>query len=74
MVGNKIADHWSIAFRLYSNYTFILDLTSGLIILRKDNCKARGVTFKLSDLVRLILKIWRSGGSLQNVGQLMNRV
>ena len=50
---------WSIACRRCSNYIFILDLTPGFNILRKDNCKTRRDTFKFWDLVRLILEIWR---------------
>ena len=44
--------------RCCSNYIFILDLTPGFNIMHKDNCKTRWETFKLEDLVRLILEIW----------------
>ena len=50
---------WSIADRRCSNYTFILDLTSGFKGLDKDNCWTGRETFKFWDLVRLILEIWR---------------
>ena len=45
--------------RCCSNYIFILHLTLGFNILRKDNCKPRWETFKFSDLVRLILDTLR---------------
>ena len=45
---------WSIACRHYSNYIFILDLTSGFNGLHKDNCKMRWQTLKFWDLMRLI--------------------
>ena len=50
---------WSIACRRCSNYIFILHLTLGFNILRKDNCRPRRETFKFWDLVRLILEILR---------------
>ena len=50
---------WSIAYRRRSNYIFILDLTPGFNILRKDNCKPRQETFNFWDLVHLILEILR---------------
>ena len=50
---------WSIACRRCSNYIFILHLTLGFNILRKDNCKPRRETVKFGDLVRLILEILR---------------
>ena len=37
---------WSIACRRCSNYIFILDLTPGFDILRKDNCKPWWETFR----------------------------
>ena len=40
-----------------SNYIFILDLTPGFIELGKDICNPRQETFKLGDLVPLILEI-----------------
>ena len=49
---------WSSADRPCSNYIFILDLTPGLNGLDKDTCTTRGETFKLLDLVRLILEVW----------------
>ena len=42
---------WSIACRHCSNYIFILHLTLGFNILRKDNCKPWRETFKFWDLV-----------------------
>ena len=50
---------WSIACRRCSNYIFILHLTPGFNILRKDNAKQKWETFEFSDLVRLILEILR---------------
>ena len=38
-------------------YIFILNLTPGFIELGKDNCKTRRATFKLGELVCLILDI-----------------
>ena len=54
---------WSIACRRYSNYIFILHLTLGFNILRKDNCKPRRETFNFWDLVHLILEILRHSPS-----------
>ena len=48
---------WSIACRRCSNYIFILHLTLGFSILRKDNCKPRRKTFKFWNLVRLIFTV-----------------
>ena len=48
---------WSIACRRCSNYIFMLYLTPGFNILRKDNCNPRQETFKFLDLVHLILEI-----------------
>ena len=42
-----------------SNYIFMLDLTHGFNRLYNDNCKTRQETFKVRDLVGLILKTWR---------------
>ena len=50
---------WSIACRRCSNYIFILHLTLGFNILRKDNCKPRRERFEFGDLVRLILEALR---------------
>ena len=50
-VGNRIVDH----SRRCSNYIFVLDLTAGFIGLGQDNCKTKRETFKLGNLVRLIL-------------------
>ena len=36
------------------NYIFILHLTHGFNILRKNNCKPKRETFQFQDLVRLI--------------------
>ena len=41
------------------NYVFILELTTDLNGLGKDNCKARRGTFKFWNLVCLILEVWR---------------
>ena len=49
---------WSIACQHCSNYIFILNLTHGFNRLGKDNCKTRQETFKIWDLLCLILKIW----------------
>ena len=49
----------NIASRRCSNYIFIIHLTLGFNILRKDNCMPRPGTFKIWDLVRLILEILR---------------
>ena len=48
---------WSIACRRCSNYIFILNLTPGFNGLSEDNCKRIQETFKLWDLVRLILEV-----------------
>ena len=45
--------------RMGSNYIFILDLTPGFNGLGKDKYKTRRYPFKLWDLIRLILEIWR---------------
>ena len=62
---------WSIACRRCSNYIFILQLTLGFKIFRKDNCKPSRETFEFCDLVRLILEILRYinlfPGSLQRL-------
>ena len=50
---------WSITCRRCSNYIFILHLTLGFNILRKDDWKPRRETFKFWDLVHLILEnLW----------------
>ena len=49
----------SIACRRCSNYIFILDLTRGFNGLGKGNCKTRQESFRLCDLVRIILEVWR---------------
>ena len=49
---------WSIACRRYSNYIFILYSTPGFNRLGKDKCKARWISFRFWDLVRLILEIY----------------
>ena len=49
---------WSTTCRHCSNYIFILDLTPGFNGLGKDNCMTRQETFKLWDLVFLILEVW----------------
>ena len=46
---------WSIACRRCSNYIFIFYLTPWF----QGNCKTMWETFKFSDLVRLILEVWR---------------
>ena len=50
---------WSSACRRCSNYIFILDTIPSFNGLNKDNCKTRQQTFKIWDLVRLILESWR---------------
>ena len=50
--------NWSITCRRCSNYIFILHTTLGFNLLRKDNCKPRRETFKIWDLVSLILEIY----------------
>ena len=50
---------WSIACRRCSNYIFILNFTPGFNGLGKDNYKMRRETFKLWDLVHLILETFR---------------
>ena len=40
-------------------HVFILNSINGFNRLGKDNCKTRRETFKFSDLVQLILEIWR---------------
>ena len=50
---------WSIACRRCSNYIFILGLTPGFNILRKDNCMPGRETFKVWDSVRRILETLR---------------
>ena len=58
LIGNQIVDHSDVV-GASPNYIFILHLTLGFNILRKDNCKPRRETFKFWDLVRLILEILR---------------
>ena len=58
LLGNKIVDHSDVVGAC-SNYIFIFDLIPDLNGLGKDNSKARQETFKVWDLVRLILDIWR---------------
>ena len=50
---------WSIACRRCSNYIFLLHLTVGFNILRKDNFKPKREPVKFLDLVHLILEILR---------------
>ena len=45
--------------RRCSNYIFIIHLTLGFNILRKDNYKPKRETIEFGDLVRLILDILR---------------
>ena len=49
---------WSIACRCCSNYIFVLHLTPGFNILRKDNGTPKWETFEFCDLVHLILEIY----------------
>ena len=77
---------WSIACWRCSNYIFLLHLTLGFNILRKDNFKPRRETFKFCNLVCLILEILRycvvflsmpgvvsrSGGHFKNNYELLN--
>ena len=60
----SIRCNWSIACRRCSNYIFILDLTPGFNILRKDNWKPRRKAFKVWDLVRLTSEILRQINSV----------
>ena len=53
-VGNEIV----ITCRGCSNYILILDWTPGFNVLGKDNCEMRRKTFKLLDLMHLILEVW----------------
>ena len=48
---------WSIACRRCSTYILILDLIPGFNGLGKDNCKTIRVSFKLWNLVHLILEV-----------------
>ena len=50
---------WSIACWRCSNYIFIIHLIPDFNGLSKDKCKTRQETFKVWDLVRPILEIWR---------------
>ena len=50
---------WRIACRHCSNYIFILNLTPGFNGLSEDNCTRIQETFKLWDLVWLILEVLR---------------
>ena len=56
LVGNKIVDHSDRRCRRYSNYIFILDLTSGFKGFDKDSRKTVRESFKCWGLVRLILE------------------
>ena len=58
LLGNKIVDHADLV-GAFSNYTFIFDLTPGFNGLGKDNCKTRQKSFKLCNLMRLMLNILR---------------
>ena len=55
LVVNRIVDHC----RGFSNHIFILDLTPGFNVLGKTNCKMRRQTFDFSDVLHLILEVWR---------------
>ena len=73
LVGNKMVDHSCVFGALHacqrcSNYTFILDLTTGPIGLGRDNCKTRQEKLKCWDLVHLIIEVWQSfhGGFRSN--------
>ena len=59
LVSNKVVDHSDVVGASPSNYIFILHLTLGLNILRKDSCKPRRETYKFWDLVCLILDVLR---------------
>ena len=62
LVGNEIVVHSDVVgaspVGAAPTNIFILHLTPGCNILRKDNCKPRRETFEFWDLVRLILEIW----------------
>ena len=49
----------SIACRHCSNYIFIPDLVPDFNELGKDNCQTRQETFKVWDVVQLVLEIWQ---------------
>ena len=55
LVGNNIVDNSHVV----DNYIFILNLTPGFNVLSEDNCNRIQETFKLWDLVRLILEVLR---------------
>ena len=62
-LGNKIVYHSDVAGaaptgRRCSNYIFIIDLASGFNRLCKNCCKTRRETFKLWEVVPLILETW----------------
>ena len=59
IVDSKLRCSWSIACRRCSNYIFIVDFSPGFNILYKDNCKTRRETFKVWDVVWLIVEIWQ---------------
>ena len=48
---------WSCADRNFSNYIFMRDLTPGVNILRKDNCKTRRGTNTFWDSVHLMIDL-----------------
>ena len=60
--STKIVDHPDVVgastCRRWSNYIFILDLTSGFNGLGKENCKTKREKGKNWDLVRYILEVW----------------
>ena len=56
--GLWLRSSWSITCQRCSNYTFILNLTTSLNGLDKDNSKTRWDTFKFGDLVCLISEVW----------------
>ena len=60
-VSKKCKTHFcrQLNCRRCSTYIFILNLTPGFNILRKDNCKLKREAFKFWDLVRLISEILR---------------
>ena len=61
LVGNKIMDHSDVfgVLLVGSNYILIVDLTPGVNGLSNENRKERTETFKIWDLVCLLLEIWR---------------
>ena len=58
LVQNHLYQFDNEAWRRFSNYIFIFDLTPGFSGLGKDNFKTRREIFKIFNLVRLMLAVW----------------